>query len=113
MTNDKNNMIASCLIGAVVFLALYLLFTSWCSRKDNFISPTTQTLTTAIGANYPSEDEEIMYSPEDVETPIQEPAERDALDFFHSFPSEPARVGKTLAYQAAMINKYNKDLRYC
>lgn len=112
---NNNNMITSCLLGAVIFLGLYLLFTSWCNQKDMFsFSPTTQALESEIGANYGPADEDDYYSPEGYEdTTIQDEAEKDTLDFYHNFPSEPMRIGKTLAFQDAATNRHNKELRYC
>ena len=111
---NNNTTITSCLCGALIFLGLYLLFTSWCSQRDYYISPTTSVLSDAYYANYDETTPEDEYDPENFEgRTIQDEAEKDAIDYYFTFPSEPGRLEKTRQFQEVMTNKYNKELRYC
>ncbi len=103
MANCNDNMVASCLLGAVLFLALYLLFTSWCNgKKDNFelSSQTTRVLNDAMDSVYGSG----SFSLED--DTVQDAAEGAALSFYNSFESEPSRIDKTRMYQDVVSSKY-------
>ena len=144
MANNNNNTITACLIGAAVFLVLYLLFTGWCTKRDYYVDKSTQSVAEAMaGAYEPSTDPDYDFSPtsgkeyeslhlgypqgpqygsplerfekEELFTrpTIQGEAEADAIDFFHEMAGEPGRIDKTQAFQDAMLNQYNKDMRYC
>jgi len=113
MTNN-DDIGSSCLLGAMLFLGLYLLFTCWCTKKDNYISPTTQQLAMEMESSYVPADELQRRQDQDYSgTDVESEAIEDTLDYYHSFDGEPMRIGKSLAFQAASDSKHTKNLRYC
>ncbi len=113
---NQNNTIVSCLMVAVIFLAFYLLFTSWCTKKDHYVQQSIKGLQSAYGYNYASMedvDRQADGGEEFEGTTIYDIANDDALDYYCNFKTDTSRIERTSQYHEMMINKYNKDLRYC
>lgn len=95
------------LIAVVVFLAAYLIFSMWCRREG--LDSTGMMLVDTIGGNYNANALMTTSMPADFMTVNRNDlAEDDALDYFCNFTNQPMRVGKSLAYQDAMVNRYTK-----
>ncbi len=119
----NSNKISYCLVGAIIFLALYLLFTSSCNKRDNYIQPSVQVLGDAYESIYPSaEDADYDYgydeedSPQYIDDNIYHKAERDGLKYHRMCINDSKNsdcVDRAWIYENLMTNKYNKEMRYC
>jgi len=116
MSDKKNKKLFTyILLGAVVFLIGYLLFTTYCNSKKEGLDATTQVLMDTVGGNSDAETLMTTTIPLDFQQASRNDlAEDDALKFFCEFNGDSMRIGKTLAYQDAMVNRYSKlkDMMY-